>query len=60
MFNYYDERLKTRLNYVKKKTKKNSDTSQIIFEQAKAIFNYIKWDEQQKMLNQSPYGVQEK
>lgn len=45
MFNYYDERLKMRLNIVKKKTLKNSETTAGIFELAKNIFSYIKWEE---------------
>lgn len=51
MFNYYDERLKQRLNQVKKKTIKNSETTTNIIELTKLVFNYIKWEENQRNTN---------
>lgn len=49
MFNYYDNRMKGRVNILRKKHNKNNDIQKELFNNAKMIFEYIKWDEQNKL-----------
>jgi hypothetical protein len=48
MFSFYDNRLKTRLNNIKKKQEKNSAIVKDIFVETTQAFNYINWDEQKR------------
>ena len=45
MFNYYDNRLKLRLNILKRKAIKNIDLGTQLLLTSHQIMNYIKWDE---------------
>jgi hypothetical protein len=51
MFNYYDERLKKRLNHLKRKTNKNFDLTSNILDLTKQVFSYIKWEEHNRLEN---------
>jgi len=48
MFNYYDERLKTRLNNLKRKSTKNFDLLKAIEELTKSTFKFVKWVEDER------------
>lgn len=45
MFSFYDNRLKNRLNNIRKKQEKNSTIVKDIFVSSTEAFNYINWDE---------------